>query len=158
VCHQSVGLIARHLEAAGFPTIGLTSARTITARANPPRSVFVDAPLGHTAGPPDDNDTQRTIVDSALRRGFDMTVPGAITDLDLRWGHDDWKDDPLAWSRRRESRHSAADTDIEDGSRTSDSRTARSPDPQYQSPDDRRAAETVDPAIHRRTSIGVSSS
>jgi len=139
VCHQSVGLIARHLETAGFPTIGLTSARTITKRVNPPRAVFLDAPLGHTSGPPGAPEVQRRIVRSALEYGVTMHEPGTIVDLDLRWHHDDWKGDPLGWSRRREN-SPAADPPAHSG----DTRTARSSTPRYQTDADRRAAEATD--------------
>jgi len=155
VCHQSVGLIARHLEAAGIPTIGLTSARSITAAANPPRSVFVDAPLGHTAGPPDQPETQLHIVRSALELGAAMTTPGTIDELDLRWWHDDWKSAPLSWSRRRDGASGPGGAAREPAG---DSRTARSPAPQYQSDDDRLAAEAVDWDEQCRTCLGLPAS
>ena len=66
MCHQTVGLIARQLEAAGIPTVSLTSARDITAAANPPRAVFVDYPLGHTSGRVDDHALNRQIVTELL--------------------------------------------------------------------------------------------
>jgi hypothetical protein len=137
VCHQSVGLIARQLEEAGFPTIGLTSARTITARVNPPRSVFLDAPLGHTSGPPEAPEIQRSIVEQALDLAVSMTRPGTITDLDLRWHNDDWKSSPLGWSRRNEDGERPTGSDSAGG----DSRTARSDVPRYQFEADRLAAE-----------------
>jgi hypothetical protein len=132
VCHQSIGLIARHLEAAGFPTIGLTSARTITAAANPPRAVFVDLPLGHTAGPPNDPESQRTIVTSALEAGAAMTEPG-IVDLPIRWKSSDWKKSPMSWSRAQEDAGAA-------GQYAGDTRIPRSADPQWQLPEDEERA------------------
>lgn len=138
MCHQSIGLIARHLEAAGYPTVCLTSARSITAAANPPRSVFVDLPLGHTAGPPNDPDVQRTIVEGALRLAAEMDrpedgAPGRILDLPLRWHHDDWKSSPLSWSRRQEEAGDA-------GENAGDTRIPRSAEPQWQLPSDEAAA------------------
>jgi len=152
VCHQSVGLIARRLEAAGIPTIGLTSARTITTRVNPPRSVFVDAPLGHTSGPPGDPEMQLHIVRSALEAGVAMTEAGTIFDLDLRWHHDRWRSEPLSWRRSRD-----ADGQVEsvDGRPPRDTRTPRDPTPLYQSDADRAAAESLDPEVQRRTCLGV---
>lgn len=137
MCHQSVGLIARHLEAAGLPTIGFTSARTITARANPPRSVFVDLPLGHTTGLPGDADGQRRILREGLTAAHAMTAPGTIHDLPYRFIDDEWKTNPLGWSRKRQDAGRS-------GSSSGDSRTGRSDEPVYQSDDDRRAAEAVD--------------
>lgn len=133
MCHQSVGLIARHLEAAGVPTVTLSSARTITAAVRPPRSVFVDFPLGHTAGAPGDPRTQATIVGAALDCLETATRPGTLVDLDLPWpGGQAWRRD--------------------DGGET---RKPRVDTPQYQEDADRDAAE----AAHRnggcRSCIGL---
>lgn len=138
MCHQSIGLIARHLEAAGFPTLGLTSARSITEAANPPRSVFVDLPLGHTAGPPNDAVAQQRIIDGALRLGAAMTQPnegeaGRIADLDLQWRNNAWKQNPLSWSRKQEDAGAS-------GSDAGDTRTGRSDEPQWQRDEDKVAA------------------
>ena len=138
MCHQSIGLIARHLEAAGFPTLGLTSARSITQAANPPRSVFVDLPLGHTAGPPNDAATQQRIIAEALQLGAAMTQPtdgepGRIADLDLAWHDNAWKQNPLSWSRRQQDAGAA-------GSDAGDTRTGRSDQPQWQHESDKTAA------------------
>lgn len=135
MCHQSIGLIARHLEAAGFPTLGLTSARSITEAANPPRSVFVDLPLGHTAGPPHDPDTQQRIIADVLHLGAAMTKPddgepGRLVDLDLRWHDNAWKQNPLSWSRQQED---AGESGMDAG----DTRTIRSSEPQWQLDEDR---------------------
>lgn len=138
MCHQSIGLIARHLEAAGFPTLGLTSARSITEAANPPRSIFVDLPLGHTAGPPNDPAAQQRIIGDALRLGAAMTQPsdgepGRIADLDLRWHDNSWKQNPLSWSRKLEDAGAS-------GSDAGDTRTGRSDEPQWQLDEDESAA------------------
>lgn len=138
MCHQSIGLIARHLEAAGIPTLVLTSARSITEAANPPRAVFVDLPLGHTAGPPNDPATQQRIIDDALRLGAAMTRPadgesGRIVDLDLRWHDNAWKQNPMSWSRSQEDAG-------ESGSDAGDTRAGRSDQPQWQRKEDEIAA------------------
>lgn len=114
--------------------MGLTSARTITVSANPPRSVFVDLPLGHTAGPPNDPATQSRIIHRALDLAASMTEPkpgepGRIVDLDLRWHHDAWKANPLSWSRAVED---AGTSGADEG----DTRTGRSDAPQWQHPED----------------------
>lgn len=158
MCHQSVGLIARALEAEGFPTIGLTSARTITARVNPPRSVFLDVPLGHTSGPPSDPDRQRYIVRRALELGAAMSEPGTIADLELRWHHDDWKSAPLAWSRRSDGRRAGVSAAAPAASSPTDTRTPRRDVPQYQTDDDRAAAGATSWEEHCRTCIGLAPS
>jgi hypothetical protein len=113
--------------------------------------VFFDAPLGHTAGPPHDAARQREIVRSALQLGVTITEPGDIVDLELRWHHDDWKSDPLGWSRRGEGEH-----DSRPSGRNADTRTARRPSPQYQNDADREAAESLDRDEQCRTCIGLS--
>jgi hypothetical protein len=133
VCHQSVGLIARRLEAEGIPTVTLSSARTITASVRPPRSVFVDFPLGHTAGPPDDRVTQAAIVGAALDCLESAARPGSIVDLGLAWpGGSAWK-----------------------GPDAEDTRKDRDGAPQYQSDADRVAAEEVHRAGGCHSCVGI---
>jgi len=43
-----VGLIARALEEKGIPTVSLSSAYDLTTLVKPPRTFFVNYPLGHT--------------------------------------------------------------------------------------------------------------
>ena len=61
-----MGLVARHVEAAGIPTLCMTSAQDITRAVNPPRAAFLDFPLGHTTGKPHEPDLQRRILVQAL--------------------------------------------------------------------------------------------
>ena len=88
-----MGLIARILEASGISTVSLSSAHSITAAANPPRAVFLDYPLGQTAGRAGDPNGQDLVMNSALNALETMTQPGAIETIDLDWsdGHS-WKD------------------------------------------------------------------
>ena len=88
-----MGLIARILEASGISTVSLSSAHSITAAANPPRAVFLDYPLGQTAGRAGDPNEQDLEMNSALNALETMTQPGAIETIDLDWsdGHS-WKD------------------------------------------------------------------
>lgn len=148
MCHQSVGLIARTIEEAGIPTISLTSARSITERVNPPRAVFVDLPLGHTAGAPNDPVGQRQLLTDALVAGFSMTDPGEIVDLPFRWIDDDWKAAPMSWTRTAQDAGTA-------GVSAGDTRTARSSEPLYHSDDDRAVAEAVDWNEQRKVSLGL---
>ncbi|MEM7276093.1 MAG: hypothetical protein AAF547_23670 [Actinomycetota bacterium] len=116
--------------------MGFTSARTITASANPPRSAFVDLPLGHTTGGPNDPDGQRRILIDGLTAAEAMVEPGTIADLGYRWRDDDWKADPLSWSRRRQEAGRS-------GQAAGDTRTDRSPEPVYQTEADRATAARV---------------
>jgi hypothetical protein len=97
--------------------------------------VFVDLPLGHTTGLPHDVDGQRRILTEGLTAAHALTSPG-IVDLPYRYVDDDWKASPLSWSRRRQD-------DGRSSTSAGDTRTARSPEPQYQGEDDRAAAEAV---------------
>jgi hypothetical protein len=80
-----VGLVARHLEAAGIPTVIMACARDITAGAYPPRAVFSHFPLGNPAGRPFDPENQRAVIGAALALLESATGPGTIVDLPHRW-------------------------------------------------------------------------
>lgn len=83
-----MGLVARVVEAAGIPTIVITSARDITGSVRPPRAVFVDYPLGHQTGLPLDAESQRAILRAALATLVEARAPGLIVDLPFRWHKD----------------------------------------------------------------------
>lgn len=88
-----MGLIARQLEEAGVPTLSMTSARDITRAAWPPRAVFLDYPLGHTAGRAGEPELNRAIMVDTLAAFEAIDEPGAIVDLPYRWAESDgWKD------------------------------------------------------------------
>ena len=122
MCHQTVSLVARHLEAHGIPTLCLGSAIDILEAGRPPRAVFVDYPLGHSAGKPFDEADQDGIVLAALRGLETFTRPGQLETLSNRW------DDEGAWQRAAAS------------SEGGDTRQARDETPQFQFPADRDAA------------------
>jgi hypothetical protein len=86
-----VGLIARAIEEAGVPTTSLSSAYDLTALVKPPRSFFVNYPLGHTAGKPFDGENQMAILKSALGRAGEITEPGTIMELPLVWDDPTWQ-------------------------------------------------------------------
>jgi hypothetical protein len=94
VCHQSVGLIARVVEAAGIPTLCMTSALDITQAVNPPRAVFLNFPLGHQTGKPYQPELQRRIVRDAMQAFQTLTEPGSIVHLPYVWDPNDrrWED------------------------------------------------------------------
>ena len=98
--------------------------------------MFIDAPLGHTTGAPGDAEGQRSLLADGLAAAASIDEPGTIIDLDYRWKDDDWKADPLGWSRRRQRAGTTAQ-------KAGDTRTNRSDEPQYQSEDDERLADAV---------------
>ena len=107
----------------------MSSAWSITAAVNPPRAVYLDYPLGHTAGKPHDTALQRGILRDTLEALVTIDTPGTIRGLPYRWTEDDsWKDLVM--------RPGA-------GGSTEDDRIKRLPDPQYQYDEDRIAAEAA---------------
>ena len=94
VCHQTVSLVARHLEANGIPTVVMGCAKDIVEHAAVPRFLFSDFPLGNSAGKPYDVASQAFTLELALR--VLETAPSAQTTVQspLRWSADPaWKSD-----------------------------------------------------------------
>jgi hypothetical protein len=81
--------MARVFEEAGLPTVSMSSALDITTLVKPPRSVFVNFPLGHQCGKPDDPTGQRAILKAALRLLETAKEGGTLLRLPLRWREDD---------------------------------------------------------------------
>ena len=93
VCHQTVSLVARHLEANGISTVVMGCAKDIVEHVAVPRFLFSDFPLGNSAGRPHDPASQRLTLELALR--VLESAPGPQTTLQspLRWRED------AAWKR-----------------------------------------------------------
>ncbi|MBP8296117.1 MAG: reductase [Burkholderiales bacterium] len=92
VCHQSVSLAARMLEAGGIATVIMGCARDIVEYAGVPRLLFSDFPLGNAAGRPHDPASQAFTLELALR--VLESAPAARTTVQspLRWSDSaDWK-------------------------------------------------------------------
>jgi hypothetical protein len=67
----------------------MTSALDITQAVNPPRSVFLNFPLGHQSGKPHQPELQRQIVRDAMRAFESITSPGTIVELPYVWDAND---------------------------------------------------------------------
>ena len=93
VCHQTISLVARHLEANGISTVVMGCAKDIVEHAAVPRFLFSDFPLGNSAGKPHDPDSQALTLELALR--VLETAPGPQTTVQSpqRWSAD------AAWKR-----------------------------------------------------------
>jgi hypothetical protein len=94
VCHQTVSLAARHLEANGIPTVIMGCAKDIVEHCGVPRFLYSDLPLGNSAGRPFDAPSQAETLELALR--VLETAPGPRTTVQspLRWaGYAAWKRD-----------------------------------------------------------------
>lgn len=105
----------------------MSSAWSITASVNPPRAAFLDFPLGHTAGRPNDLPEQTAIMSAALKT-FAEATRGSITRLPFQWSNsDDWKAELM-------------------GEASDDDRVERYATPQYQSAADEAAADPQCPS------------
>ena len=67
LCHQSVSLAARAIEAAGIPTMTLAVDKEIVESVRPPRAALYDGEFGSVAGRPNWPEQQRRVLDEALR-------------------------------------------------------------------------------------------
>ncbi len=86
-----MSLVARHVEAAGIPTVIVGSARDIVERCGVPRFVFTDFPLGNPCGRPYDATMQREIIASALGLLEAAEGPRTTFQSPHSWGSDDWR-------------------------------------------------------------------
>jgi len=94
VCHQSVSLAARVLEAGGIATVVMGAAKDIVEHVGVPRFVFSDFPLGNSAGRPHDPDSQRMILNLALDVLKNADGPRTTVQTPLKWnGAEAWKQD-----------------------------------------------------------------
>jgi hypothetical protein len=92
VCHQTVTLVARHLEANGIATVVMGCARDIVEHAAAPRFLFSDFPLGNSAGKPHDAASQAFTLELALKLLESAPGPQTTVQSPLRWSADaSWK-------------------------------------------------------------------
>ena len=88
-----MSLVARHLEAAGIPTVILGSALDIVNHCGVPRLVFTDFPLGNPCGRPYDRDMQRAVVATGLELLESASGPREVVRTPYRWSADEaWRD------------------------------------------------------------------
>jgi D-proline reductase (dithiol) PrdB len=92
VCHQTVSLVARHLEANGISTVIMGSARDIVEECGVARFLFTDFPLGNPCGKPGDAAMQRSIVGNALDLLEKAWMPRTTVQTPFQWGNDAWRD------------------------------------------------------------------
>jgi hypothetical protein len=94
VCHQTVSLVARHLEASGIATVVMGCAKDIVEHVAVPRFLFSDFPLGNSAGKPHDVASQAFTLELALRVLESAPGPQTSVQSPLRWSEDpSWKRD-----------------------------------------------------------------
>jgi hypothetical protein len=94
VCHQTLSLTARGLEAAGIATVVMGCAKDIVEHAGVPRFLFSDFPLGNAAGKPHDVESQRQTLALALRLLETAFAPRTTVQSPQRWSASAaWKQD-----------------------------------------------------------------
>jgi hypothetical protein len=87
-----VSLVGRHLEAAGFPTVVIGSARDIVEECGVARFLVSDFPLGNPCGVPYDRPMQRATVGHALSLLETASLPRTTVQSPFRWSDDSsWK-------------------------------------------------------------------
>ena len=88
-CHRATTVIARALEARGLPTLSMSVLLEAAEEAKPPRTCFLDFPLGCPAGKPHEAEQQREILRSALMAAPDFDgKPWHIKTLPFQWSPD----------------------------------------------------------------------
>ena len=107
MCHQTVSLVSRHLEANGIPTAVIGSARDIVEECGVARFLFSDFPLGNPCGKPYDVEMQRAIVGMALDLVESARLPRTTVQTPFRWSDDETLEAELR-ARRRRARRGAA--------------------------------------------------
>jgi hypothetical protein len=108
-----VSLIARHLEEQGIATVVMGCARDIVEHAFVPRFYWSDFPLGHSAGKPADERSQRATLMGALEL-FEAAKRGGVTvENPQRWAdNDDWQQDFMDLSKLSEAQLERARTEF----------------------------------------------
>lgn len=85
VCHQTVSLAARALEAAGVATVVMGAAKDIVEYVGVPRFLFSDFPLGNSAGRPKDEASQDFTLALALELLEKAPAARTTVQSPLRW-------------------------------------------------------------------------
>ena len=66
----------------------VSTGRDLTALVKPPRSLFINHPMGNPFGRPDDADGHMAVLRAALRLVAECDEPGALVDYDTDWGEE----------------------------------------------------------------------
>ena len=97
-----MGLVARVVEQTGIPTVTVSTARDLSLQVMPPRTVFLNHPMGNTFGRRGDAPGQRQILRDALSFLETCVKPGHLVDLQYHW-HEEFGYAP----KKRGSSHQA---------------------------------------------------
>jgi len=73
------------VEEAGIATVCVSTGRDLTAQVMPPRSLFVNYPMGNNFGAPNDKEMQARILKYALKMVYEVQDAGALVDWPGEW-------------------------------------------------------------------------
>lgn len=71
-----------------MPTLSMTCLLEVSQAFKPPRTVFLDFPMGCPAGPPREPARQRAILRAALEKASSFKEPWRILELPFQWSPD----------------------------------------------------------------------
>jgi D-proline reductase (dithiol) PrdB len=77
LCHQTLGILARGIEATGIPTMMLSVDSRLTDRVRPPRCAYYNGQFGKVAGEPNWREHQMRILDESIRWIETFDQPGS---------------------------------------------------------------------------------
>ena len=80
-----MGLVSRIVEEHGIAPVNVSTGRDLTAQVLPPRSLFVNHPMGNAFGAPGDETMQRAILERALDLAVTAETPGVMVDAPFEW-------------------------------------------------------------------------
>ena len=80
-----MGLVCRVVEEAGISTICLSTGRDLTEQVKPPRSLFMNFPMGNNFGAPADVEMQTRILRRSLQMVEEVETGGVLVDWEETW-------------------------------------------------------------------------
>ena len=80
-----MGLVCRALEEQGIATVYVATGRDLAALVKPPRTLFVNHPMGNNFGRPGDTKMQLDILRTALGMLDSVTQGGTLLDYPGTW-------------------------------------------------------------------------
>ena len=93
MCHQSVSLVSRYLEANGIPSVVVGSAMDIVKHCGVARYCYSDFPLGNPCGKPGNKVMQLSIIKQALGLFESAEAPNYTERTSHSWSADDsWRE------------------------------------------------------------------
>lgn len=80
-----MGLVCRLVEERGIATVYVATGRDLAAQVKPPRTLFVNYPMGNNFGRPHDAAGQTAVLRAALAL-LDSSEAGVFVDYPVPWG------------------------------------------------------------------------